>query len=95
MAHAAPTKSKINTNPTQPARGRAAQRAVGGGKKSRGGRGPARVNGDARESVRSTDRPVIELDFGILVYPPETEGEFFSRQMQVRADDLPRADIPD
>ncbi len=35
------------------------------------------MSGDARESVRSTDRPAIELDFGILVYPPETEGEFF------------------
>jgi hypothetical protein len=50
MAHAAPTKSKINTNPTQPARDRAAGRAAGGGKKSRGGRGPARVAGDTRES---------------------------------------------
>ena len=34
-----------------------------------------RVSGDARESVRQPDRPVIELDFGILVYPPETDGE--------------------
>jgi hypothetical protein len=33
------------------------------------------VNGDARESVRQPDRPVIELDFGILVYPPEIDGE--------------------
>ena len=30
MAQAAPTKSKINTNPTQLARGRTAQRAAGG-----------------------------------------------------------------
>jgi len=37
-------------------------------------RGP-RVSGDARESVRQPDRPVIELEFGILVYPPEGEGE--------------------
>ena len=33
------------------------------------------MSGDARESVRSTDRPVIELEFGILVYPPKAEGE--------------------
>jgi len=33
------------------------------------------VSGDARESVRQPDRPVIELEFGILVYPPEGEGE--------------------
>ncbi len=33
-----------------------------------------RLSGDARESVRDTGRPVIELDFGILVYPPETGG---------------------
>jgi hypothetical protein len=75
MAHAAPTKSKINTNPTQPARKRAAQRAAGGGKKSRGGRGPARVSGDARESVRDSARVVVEAECGILVYPPEEAGE--------------------
>jgi hypothetical protein len=33
------------------------------------------VSGDARESVRQSGRPVIELDFGILVYPPEAGGE--------------------
>jgi len=37
-------------------------------------RGP-RVSGEARDSVRQSARPVIELDFGILVYPPETGGE--------------------
>ena len=75
MAHSAPTKSKINTNPTQPARKRAAQRAAGGGKKSRGGRGPARVTGDTRESVRDSARVVVEVECGILVYPPEEAGE--------------------
>ena len=75
MAHAAPTKSKINTNPTQLARDRAAQRAPGGGKKSRGGRGRARVNGDTRESVRDSARVVVEAECGILVYPPEEAGE--------------------
>jgi hypothetical protein len=75
MAHSAPTKSKINTNPTQPGRDRAAQRAAGGGKKSRGGRGPARVTGGTRESVRDSARVVVEVECGILVYPPEEAGE--------------------
>ena len=30
------------------------------------------MSGEARDSVRQSARPVIELDFGILVYPPET-----------------------
>ena len=34
-----------------------------------------RVSGEGRYSVRESARPVIELDFGILVYPPETDGE--------------------
>src|SRR5271166_4621132 len=75
MAHVAPTKSKINTNPTQLACDRAAQRAPVGGKKSRGGRGPARVSGDTRESVRDSARVVVEVGCGILVYPPEEAGE--------------------
>ncbi len=33
------------------------------------------MSGEARDSVRQSARPVIELDFGILVYPPETGGE--------------------
>ena len=33
------------------------------------------MRGDSRESLRHTGRPVIELDLGILVYPPETDGE--------------------
>jgi hypothetical protein len=33
------------------------------------------VSGESRDSVRQSARPVIELDFGILVYPPETGGE--------------------
>ena len=75
MALPAPAKPKINTNPTQPGRDRAARRAAGGGKKSRGGRGPARVSGDTRESVRDSARMVVEAECGILVYPPEEAGE--------------------
>ena len=33
------------------------------------------MSGEKRDSVRQPDGPVIELDFGILVYPPETGGE--------------------
>ena len=45
------------------------------GAKSRGGRGPARVSGDTRESVRDSARVVVEVECGILVYPPEEAGE--------------------
>jgi hypothetical protein len=33
------------------------------------------VSGEARDSARHPDRPVIELGFGIVVYPPEADGE--------------------
>ncbi len=33
------------------------------------------MSGDARDSVRQPARPVIEMDSGILVYPPEDDGE--------------------
>jgi hypothetical protein len=72
MAQAAVARTKINTELTQidrgsghPARPRTAPRPP---------KGP-RVRGDARERARHTGRPVIELDLGILVYPPETDGE--------------------
>jgi hypothetical protein len=47
------------------------------GPAARAGRLPRglRVSGESRDSVRQSARPVIELDFGILVYPPETGGE--------------------
>ena len=75
MALPAPAKPKINTNPTQPGRDRAARRAPGGGKTARRGRGQARVSGDTRESVRDSARVVVEADCGITVYPPEQAGE--------------------
>jgi hypothetical protein len=65
MAQSAPARTKINTKVTQPAPGRSSRRPA---------RGP-RVSGAARDSVRQSARPVIELDFGILVYPPGTGGE--------------------
>jgi integrase len=74
MAQSAPPRTKINTKVTQPAPGRPARRPAGRPASGRPPKG-SRVSGDARESVRDSDRPVIELDFGILVYPPETGGE--------------------
>jgi integrase len=75
MAQPAAARTKINTKVTQPASGRGFSRLLSGPRTA--GRLPKgqRVSGDARESVRNADRPVIELDFGILVYPPETDGE--------------------
>ena len=71
MAQSAPARTKINTKVTQPAPGRPSRRPAGRPGPGRPPKGP-RVSGDARESVRQPARPVIELDFGILVYPPET-----------------------
>jgi hypothetical protein len=67
MAQQAPVRTKINTKTTQ--QGPAAS---GPGRSRRPARGAARVRGDARESARG--RPVIELDAGITVYPPERDG---------------------
>jgi hypothetical protein len=74
MAQSAPARTKINTKVTQPAPGRPSRRPAGRPGPGRPPRGP-RVSGEARESVRRPDRPVIELESGILVYPPETGGE--------------------
>ena len=74
MAQSAPARTKINTKVTQPAPGRPSRRPAGRSGPGRPPRGP-RLSGDARESVRQSARPVIELDFGILVYPPEADGE--------------------
>ena len=71
MAQVAPSRTKINTEVTQPAPGRGSRPPAEAGPPA--GRPPCERRG--RESVRQHDRPVIELDFGILVYPPETDGE--------------------
>jgi hypothetical protein len=74
MAQSAPVRTKINTKVTQPAPGRPSLRPAG---RPGPGRPPggSRVSGDARDSVRQSARPVIEMDSGILVYPPEADGE--------------------
>ncbi len=38
------------------------------------GEDPARVSGDTRQSVRGSDRPVIELGCGVVVYPARWAG---------------------
>ena len=74
MAHAALARTKINTEVTQPARHRGTRSPAGPRKAGRPPGGP-RVSGEARESARHPDRPVIELGCGIVVYPPEADGE--------------------
>ena len=75
MALSAPMKSKINTKVTQAAPGQAPRRPAERASTRRTARGPARVGGDTRQSSRDPVRPVVELECGILVYPPEAEGE--------------------
>jgi integrase len=74
MAQSALARTKISTKVTQPARGRASRPPAGRRQAGRPAKGPS-VSGDTRESVRQSARPVIELEFGITVYPPEAGGE--------------------
>jgi hypothetical protein len=74
MAQAAPSRTKINTNPTQAASGQASRRPASQGNARRPARGQAHVAGDARRSTRDPGRAVIEVDGGITVYPPEEAG---------------------
>jgi hypothetical protein len=76
MAQSATARTKINTKVTQPAPGRSSRHLAGRPRPGGPPRG-LRVSGEARDSVRQSARPVIELDFGILVYPPETDGELW------------------
>jgi integrase len=68
-------EAKINTKPTQLASSQAARRASGGRKRSRAAQGPGRVSGDTRESVRGSAGVVVEVGYGISVYPPRREGD--------------------
>jgi len=58
MVQSAPVRSEINTNPTH-------VRPSRGSKKT-----TARVSADVRGSVRGADREVVEVGFGVVVYPP-------------------------
>jgi hypothetical protein len=75
MVRAAPVRPKINTKTTQPARVRAARPAGGRGRAARPANALARVSGDARQSVRSSDRPVVQLGCGVVVYPSRGQGD--------------------
>ena len=74
MLQAAAAGSASNTELTQLPSGRASRSPAGSRKTGRSPKGP-RVTGDERESVRQADRPVIEMEHGITVYPPEADGE--------------------
>ena len=74
MTQSAPARTKINTKVTQPAPGRSSRRPAGRPGPGRPPKGP-RVSGEARVSVPPAARPVIEMDFGIPVYPPGDRGE--------------------
>jgi hypothetical protein len=74
MARSALPKSKINTEITQPARQRGGRKAPAGEKRG-GSRGQSRISGDTRESVRGGAREVIEVEYGITVYPPLEAGD--------------------
>ena len=73
MSQATVTRAKITTEITQHAASASRPSAVSR-KSGRPPKGP-RVTGEARESVRPPDRPVLELEFGILVYPPAVNME--------------------
>jgi hypothetical protein len=75
MAHAALVRSKINTKTTQPARGRATRPPRIRGKAGVPAKAAARVSGDTRQSVRRSDRLVVEVGCGITVYPPRVPGD--------------------
>lgn len=72
MAQSALPNSTLNTEITQPAR-RGGKIPVG--KKRGGKRGQNRISGNARGSMRSDDREVLEMEHGITVYPPREERE--------------------
>jgi integrase len=74
MLQAAAAGSASNTELTQLPSGRASRSPAGPRKTGRSPKGP-RVTGEERESVRQADRPVIEMEHGITVYPPEADGE--------------------
>ena len=74
MLQEAAAGPRSNTELTQPSSGRAARPPARPRKTGRSPKGP-RVTGEERESVRQADRPVIEMEHGITVYPPEAAGE--------------------
>jgi hypothetical protein len=74
MVPVAPSRTNNNTNPTQVASGQGSPCPAGRHKARRPAPGQARLAGDARRSRRDPGRAVIELECGIMVYPPEEAG---------------------
>ena len=77
MVPVAPAQSKIPTRNPQPARTGARRPAssAGGGQRARhAGRSGAILRGDARVANRGGDRPVVELECGVTVYPAREPG---------------------
>jgi hypothetical protein len=67
MAHAAPVRTKIPTKIPQPARAGASRPARP--KARRAARSPVFSSGTGRPAARGGGDPVIELEYGITVYP--------------------------
>ncbi len=77
MVPEAPPRSKIPTRNPQPARitGRQRVSPAHGGPRSGSATGPgALLRGDARAATRGDDRVVIELGWGVTVYPAREPG---------------------
>jgi hypothetical protein len=75
MAQSAPARLKINTGVTQPAPGGVSRRLTNRGKTGRPAKTTARVSGETRQSVRRSARVVVEVGWGVAVYPPAAEGD--------------------
>jgi hypothetical protein len=75
MAQALSAQPKINTRTTQAESGQSSRRPAGRGKARRPARGQVRMSGEGRRSACDPGRVVIELGWGVTVYPPEVDGE--------------------
>jgi integrase len=73
MAHAAPPRAKIPTENPQPPRP-GATRPAARTRPARTSPRPGMLSGTGRAATRSSGRPVIELGWGVTVYPARREG---------------------
>ena len=67
MAQSAPSRTKVPTKNPQPARAGASRPAPG--RARRAARSPVFASGAGRPATRGDSNPVIELEYGITVYP--------------------------
>jgi hypothetical protein len=95
MAQSALAQPKINTNPTQATPALRSRRPANQKTAARPKRGPARVAGEERSSSRDSDRLVIDVGDGVVVYPPEGSGgvwrAVFTARVPVKASSEVRA----